>query len=140
MIRMDPTFFVSRYTLGLVYEQQGKYEEAIAEFNEAQRLDQKSWIPIAFLAHLYALQGKRAEARQRLDELKRSAEQRHVDAFNIGVIHAALGEKDQAFEWFEKSFRAKSEELLFLKVDPKLDSLRSDARYADLLRRMNLAP
>jgi serine/threonine-protein kinase len=56
------------------------------------------------------------------------------------VIHAALGEKDQAFEWFEKAFQARSEELLFLKVDPKMDSLRSDARYANLLRRLKLAP
>ncbi|MGH9801400.1 MAG: TPR end-of-group domain-containing protein, partial [Blastocatellia bacterium] len=97
-------------------------------------------VPAAFIAHAYALWGKRDEARRRLDELKRSAREKHVDSYNIGIIHAALGEKDQAFEWLEKAFQAKSEELLFLKVDPKIDSLRSDARYADLLRRLKLAP
>jgi serine/threonine-protein kinase len=116
------------------------YEQAIAEFNEAQRLDPESWAPAAFIAHAHAAWGKRGEAQRGLDELKRIAQQKHVDPYNIGVIHAALGEKDQAFEWFEKAFQARSEELLFLKVDPKMDSLRSDARYADLLRRLKLAP
>jgi hypothetical protein len=72
--------------------------------------------------------------------LKRSAEQRHVDPYHIGLIHGALGEKGQAFEWFEKALQIRSEELLFLKVDPKMDSLRSDARYTELLRRLKLAP
>jgi serine/threonine-protein kinase len=140
MISMDPNFLVARYTLGLAYQQKGMYEQAIAEFNEAQRLDPESWAPAAFIAHAHAAWGKRGEAQRGLDELKRIAQQKHVDPYNIGVIHAALGEKDQAFEWFEKAFQARSEELLFLKVDPKMDSLRSDARYADLLRRLKLAP
>ncbi|MBS1790615.1 MAG: protein kinase [Acidobacteria bacterium] len=139
MIRMEPDFFVARYTLGLACELKGMYEQAIAEFNEAQRIDPESWVPSAFLAHVYALAGKRGETLKRLEELKRNAQERHVDSYNIGIIYAALGEKDQAFEWLEKAFQAKSEELLFLKVDPKADSLRSDARYADLLRRLKLS-
>lgn len=139
MIKMNPNYFVTRYTLGLAYEQRGMYEQAIAEFNEAQRIDPESWVPSAFLAHVYALKGNRAEALRRLEELKRNAQQKHVDSYNIGTIHAALGEKDRAFEWFEKAFQAKSEELLFIKVDPKIDNLRADARYADSLRRLKLA-
>ncbi|HQR33635.1 MAG TPA: protein kinase [Blastocatellia bacterium] len=140
MIGMEPNFFVARFTLGLAYEQKGMYEQAIAEFNEAQRIDPESWVPSAFLAQVYAIKGNRAEVQRRLEELKRNALQKHVDSYNIGVIHAALGEKDQAFEWLEKAFQAKSEELMFIKVDPRIDSLRSDARYADLLRRLKLAP
>ncbi|MFN0108788.1 MAG: tetratricopeptide repeat protein [Blastocatellia bacterium] len=139
MIRMEPNFFVTRYTLGLAYEQKGMYELAIAEFNEAQRIDPESWAPSAFLAHAYALAGNRGEAQRRLEELKRNAQKKHVDSYNIGIIHAALGEKDQAFEWLEKAFQAKSEELMFIKVDPKIDSLRSDTRFKDLLRRMRLS-
>ncbi len=138
MIQMDPNYFVTRYTLGLAYEQKAMYEQAITEFNEAQRIDPKSWVPSAFLAHVYALKGNRAEALRRLEELRSDAQQKHVDSYNIGIIYAALGERDQAFEWLEKAFQAKSEELLFIKVDPKIDSLRSDVRYADLLRRLNL--
>jgi serine/threonine-protein kinase len=140
MVRMEPNFFVGRYTLGLAYEQKGMYEQAIGEFNEAQRIDPESWVPSAFIAHVYALKGNSGEALRRLTELKRNAEQKHVDSYNIGIIHTALGEKDQAFEWFEKAFQAKSEELLFLKVDPKADNLRTDPRFNDLLLRLKLAP
>ena len=139
MIRMEPNFFVARYTLGLAYEQKGMYEQAIAEFSEAQRIDPESWAPSAFLAHVYASKVNRGEALRRLTELKRDAQQKHVDSYNIGLIHAALGEKDQAFSWLEKAFQAKSEELLFLKVDPKADSLRADPRFKNLLRRMRLS-
>lgn len=140
MINMDPGFLVARYTLGLAYQQKGMYEQAIAEFNEAQRLDPESWAPVAFIAQTHAAWGKRDEAQRGLDELKRITQQKHVDPYNIGVIHAALGENNQAFEWFEKAFQARSEELLFLKVDPRIDSLRADARYPDMLRRLKLAP
>lgn len=139
LTRMEPNFFVGRYTLGLAYEQKRMYEQAIAEFNEAQRIDPESWVPSAFIAHVYAVVGKPGETLKRLEELKRDAQKKHVDAYNIGIIYAALGEKDQAFEWLEKAFQIKSEELLFLKVDPKVDSLRSDARYADLVRRLKLS-
>lgn len=139
MIRMDPNYFVTRYTLGMAYEQKGMYEQAIVEFSEAQRIDPESWVPSAFLAHTYAMKGNRDEAQRRLEELKRDAQKKHIDSYIIGLIHAALGEKDLAFEWIEKAFRAKSEELLFLKIDPKADSLRSDPRYTSLLRRLGLA-
>src|SRR5262249_39802240 len=104
------------------------------------RLDPKSWVPPALLAHAYAAWGKRDEAQRRLAELKRNAQQRQVDPYTIGVIYAGLGEKEQAFEWFEKSYQARSEEVLFIKVDPRVDRLRADPRYADLLRHLNLAP
>lgn len=139
IITMNPDFFVAHYTLGLVYAQKGMHEQAMAEFNQAQRIDPQSWIPSALFAYVYAKQGNRNEALRRLQELKRDAQKKHVDSYTIGIIHAALGEKDQAFEWFEKAFQVKSEELLFLKVDPRIDNLRSDARYADLLRRLSLS-
>jgi serine/threonine-protein kinase len=139
MIRMDPNFVVARYTLGLAYEQKEMYEQAMAEFKEAQRLDSESWLPGVMSAHVYAAWGNRDEARRRLTEVKRTAEQKHVDPYNIGVIHAGLGEKDQAFEWFEKAWQVRSEELQFIKVDPRIDSLRSDPRYENLLRRLKLA-
>jgi len=56
----------------------------------------------------------------------------------IGLIHAVLGDKDGAFVWLEKAYQARSDNLLFLKVDPKYDNLRSDPRFSDLVRRLNL--
>jgi len=63
-----------------------------------------------------------------------------VNESHIGLINAALGDKDQAFVWLEKAYQARSEDLFFLKVSPKFDSLRSDQRFAGLLRSLNLAP
>jgi tetratricopeptide (TPR) repeat protein len=140
MIKMDPNFAVARYTLGLAYEQKGMFEQAIAEFSEAQRLDPEAWAPSAFSARTYALWGKRDEAQRRLDELVRSAKQKHVDAYNIGVINASLGNLDEAFRWMDEAYQSRSEELLLIKVDPRIDNLRSDQRYRDMLRKLNLAP
>jgi serine/threonine-protein kinase len=140
MIKMDPNFVVTHYTLGLAYEQKGMFEQAIAEFGEAQKLDPDGWAPSAFSARTYALWGKRDEAQRRLDELVRSAKQKHVDPYNIGVIHASLGNIDEAFRWMDQAYQERSEELLLLKVDPRIDNLRSDPRYLDLLRKLKLTP
>ena len=66
--------------------------------------------------------------------------QRYLDPYYVGLIYVGLAETAKAFEWFEKAYQVRSEELLFLKVDPRLDSLRSDARFVELLRRVRLAP
>ena len=60
-----------------------------------------------------------------------------VGTYGIAIIHAGLGEKDQAFEWLEKAYEVRDLGMVFLKVDPTLDPLRSDPRFQDLLRRMN---
>ncbi|MBI4462471.1 MAG: hypothetical protein HY653_06155, partial [Acidobacteria bacterium] len=86
----------------------------------------------------YAVSGKRAEARQVLEELNQLRKRRYVSAYLVAVIHTGLGERDQAWAWLEKAHEERASWLSqFLKVDPRFDSLRSDPRYADLLRRMN---
>jgi hypothetical protein len=56
----------------------------------------------------------------------------------IATVYAGLGDRDKAFEWLEKAYQERSPRLTWLKVEPMLDSIRSDPRYADLLRRMGL--
>ena len=73
-----------------------------------------------------------------LDELKLSSEQRYVPPYNIAVTYAGLGDKDQALAWLEKAYYERSVWLPWLKVDPQLNSLRSDARFVDLVRRVAL--
>ncbi len=63
-----------------------------------------------------------------------------MPSYGIGVIHAGLGEDDQAFEWLERAYEERSSRLVYLKVDPPLDNLRPDPRFEDLLRRVRLAP
>jgi len=73
-----------------------------------------------------------------LDDLKARAEQQYVPAFCIALIHAALGENDLAFEWLDRAFAERSSWLVYLDVEPMLGSLRSDARFEDLARRVGL--
>jgi tetratricopeptide (TPR) repeat protein len=121
---------------GMSYREKGMYEEAIAKLrNEATRDD------IAFLAHLgntYARAGRVGEARECLRKLKeRSREGDVVGAYATALIHAGLGEKDEAFKWLERAYEERDKGMAFLRVDPTLDPLRSDPRFQDLLRRMN---
>jgi eukaryotic-like serine/threonine-protein kinase len=135
-LEMDPNFIQTHHRLGLVYEQEGKYDEAIAEFRQVLNLSAGKPLGIAALAHAYALAGKRGEAQKELAELLEMSKQRYVSPASIAIIYAALGNKDQAFAWAEKAVEGRDLTLVRLKVDPRFDSLRSDPRFADLVRRV----
>jgi Flp pilus assembly protein TadD len=126
--------------LGLTYEQKEMFAEAIAEFNEMRRLEPKQLFALSNLGHVYAILGKRTEARAMIAGIKQVPDGTYVDAFAVAVVHAGLGENDQAFAWLDKALQDRSESLLGYKDAPILDSLRADPRFTDLLRRMNLAP
>jgi hypothetical protein len=101
-------------------------------------LNDDPWV-LALLGHAAAASGKREEALRTLDELKEISKQRYVPAYGFALVYAALDEKDQAFEWLEKSNSDQEAKIVnFLKIDPLLDNLRSDPRYKDLLRRVGL--
>jgi hypothetical protein len=84
------------------------------------------------------LSGKKAEAQKIIDELKNLSKRSYVPPYNIAVIYAGLGDKNQAFAWLERAYNERSFYLTWIKVDPHLDSLRSDPRFADLMRRVGL--
>jgi serine/threonine protein kinase/tetratricopeptide (TPR) repeat protein len=136
----------ARRVLGLAYEQNGNIDLAIAEFQ--QRV--KAYGPgddillpqsIAELAHAYAVSGRRREALQLLSELTEMSNHRFVDPWAIALVHAGLADKDRAFEWLEKAYEGRSEEMrVFLKTDPRMALVRSDRRFQDVLRRMGLPP
>jgi len=82
--------------------------------------------------------GKRDEAQKILDDLKELAKQRNVSPLNFAMIYIGLGDKEQAFAYLDKTYRERPDALLFIKVSPLFDNLRSDPRFDDLLRRMKL--
>ncbi|MBI3948864.1 MAG: tetratricopeptide repeat protein [Acidobacteria bacterium] len=134
---MDPSFVWARIYLGLSYEQKGQWPEAIAEFRKARLLDETPVISAA-LGHAYAMAGRGREVEEVLAELKRLSQQRYVSPYSVAIIYTSLGGKDQAFEWLQKAYEGRSVGLYRLKVEPRLDSLRSDPRFQDLLRRIGL--
>jgi TolB-like protein/Flp pilus assembly protein TadD/predicted Ser/Thr protein kinase len=129
--------------LGWDYEQKGMHEQAIAEFKKAVELTDKnspifSPFYLAGLAHAYALAGRRSDAEQVLQGLLERARQSYVSPFDIALIYTALGQKDTAFAWMTKAVAERSTWLVYSKWEPRLDPLRSDPRFEDLLRRIGL--
>jgi serine/threonine-protein kinase len=139
ILALEPQFFPARGLLGMVYEQTGMVETSIASFDQASGLGNQPYV-LADRGHFYATAGRQDEARKILGELQERAKREHVSRFGIAVLCFGLGEKDQGFDWLEKSYEARDEDLLTLNVDPRLDHLRSDPRFTNLLRRMNFAP
>jgi len=138
-VTWNPDFPSAHHNLGLAYAHKGLYEEAIAEMKKAISLD-SGWTNLAFLGAIYAKAGKQEEARKVLDEMRERARREHVSEYGFALIHAGLGDKDRALASLEKAYTGRDEYMILLKVDQFLDGLRSDPRFTDLLRRMNLAP
>jgi len=115
--------------------------EATAELQKAVDLSNGRVEMKAALAHVYALSGKKNEAQKIIDELSALGQEATSRSYHIAVIYAALGEKDQAFTWLQKAYQERDIFMgVRLKTDPKLDSLRSDPRFQDLLRRVGFTP
>ncbi len=135
-LEIDPNFSVAHARLLGAYEQKGMYEEAIAEIPKLPPYSPRSPGPeeIAAVRQAYAVSGARAYWQKLLEIAKNKAKQRYILPSFIAALYARLGDKDQAFEWLERAYEAHDEFLRFLRVDPAFDSLRSDPRYADLVR------
>jgi len=136
-IEMDPKFLRAHWWLAVAYEQVGRHEEAIAECEKALSLFREPGL-LGALAWAYAVSGKRAEAQKLVVELKELSKRRYVDPFDVALVYVGLGDKAQEFEWLEKAYEDHSFNLTWIKVDPRLDSLRGEPRFQDLLRRMGL--
>jgi TolB-like protein/tetratricopeptide (TPR) repeat protein len=138
-LELDSNYYSARLDIGDIYAQKGLYTETIAELSKAMELsaDDRSRVS---LGYIYGVSGQKSEAQRMLTELQEKSRQRYVSPIHFAIIHTGLGEKDRAFAWLEKAYRNRSDGLQFLKAEPKFDSLRTDPRFADLLRRIGLEP
>ncbi|MFN2566009.1 MAG: protein kinase [Gemmatimonadaceae bacterium] len=141
-LEFDPNFSRAHYNLGLVYEQKSMFGEAIAEFQRAVALSGNTPTPLylAALGHAYARSGRRDDASKVLRELGELSKRRYVPPYHTAVVYVGLGETDRMFEWLKKAYDERSEWLVYLHVEPVFDSLRSNPRFADLVRRIGIAP
>ncbi len=138
MIESDSSLAVTHWLLGRAYVQKAMYQEAITQFQTAITLSDGNARFRTSLGHALALSGKKAEAQQILDELKKLSAQQYVSAADIAFIHIGLGEKDQAFAWLDQAVAEHSNWLIWLKVEPLFNSLRSDPRFTALLKKIGL--
>ena len=136
-LEMDQTFIVAHHRLAVCYERKGMYDAAIAEFQKVSDLGART-LALSGLGQAYAAAGKRNEAQKALIELQEMSKQRYVSPATFGLIYAALGDKDQAFALLDKSAEEHDLIMARLKVDQRFDPLRSDPRFAELVRRVGL--
>jgi len=134
-IELEPDYFRAHTWLGLSYVQMGRLSEAVAETQKGAQLSD-SPLARAVMGYAFAVAGRRSEARKIADELAAKRGQNYLCPFDIGTIHISLGEKDEAFRWLERAYDERSDCIAGLKVDPRLDPIRSEPRYQDLVRRV----
>jgi TolB-like protein len=138
-IELDPSFVVAHNVLAAVYALKGMPEEAIAEGERALSLSKGLWGRIT-LGRVHAILGNRAEAREVLREVKEASKSPNLSrAAYCAMMHAWLGEPDEAVEWLEKAYGEREPTLIYLRQSPDFEILHGDPRFSDLLRRIGLA-
>jgi len=91
---------------------------------------------LASLGHAYAIAGKRDEPQKILVKLDNLSKQRYLSAYDRAIIYVGLNEPEQALTWLERAYQEHSQFMIYLDTDPRFDSLRSNARFQDLFRRL----
>lgn len=124
--------------LGMAYLEKGAYRQAIASLQKAAEAPDNPASSTLDLAYALARAGEANRARDILSHELGNKRKDYVPALWVARLYTALGEKDKAFAWLQKAYEERSPQMAFIEVDPRLDPLRSDPRFAALLRRMNL--
>ena len=137
-IELDPNFAAAYEYLGLSYLKLGRKAEAVSALEKAAGLSNRTGIVLGDLGYVYAATGKRTEAIAVIKELEEKYARKQAAGLFIASVYAGLGEKDKAFEWLEKDFQDRNGNLVQVRWEFALESLRDDSRFKDLLKRMNL--
>jgi TolB-like protein/Tfp pilus assembly protein PilF len=139
-LELDPNVVFTNVTLALTYSRKEMYEEGLATCEKVVSLCGSSPLGRALSSLILARAGKTDEAQKILNELKRY---RKLDSWSLMLLAAAccvMGEKTEAFEFLEVAYQQRGSWLVFLGANPTYSNIRTDPRYADLLRRMGLPP
>jgi tetratricopeptide (TPR) repeat protein len=132
-LEIDGNFATVHADLAAAYERKGMYREAIAEWQKSLIADGDSQIA-AGIGQAYSKSGYKGALQAWLDHLNNPSDHAYVSPLFIATIYARLGESDRAFEWLAKACQERDNDIVFLRVEPSLDSLHSDPRYAELVR------
>jgi TolB-like protein/Tfp pilus assembly protein PilF len=137
-LEIDPNFVPAHYWLGQAYQFKGSFPDAILEFQKAMNLSKGSAYTVAGLADAYAVSGQIVEAQNLLNQLIDLSKRKYVSAYDIAEVYASLGKQDLALDWLEKAYEERSRALVFIKVEPKVDSLRTMPRFREIIKKMGL--
>ena len=137
-VELEPHYPVTYWILGLLLRKMDRYEEGISEGEKGVKLSGGSPLMNAALAQSLAVAGKRDAAMQILEELSRLAAQKYVAPYFFAGIHAGLGDEERAMGYLERAYEGHSHWLIYLHIDPSMDSLRANARFQEMLGRIGL--
>jgi tetratricopeptide (TPR) repeat protein len=141
-LELNPDAGVIRAQLAWAYGAKRMYPRAIAEYEkiaEQERvMTEENQTITSGLGWVYAVSGKRTDALKLAKEFKELSSHAYIDPYDIAVIYAGLGDKDEAFRWLEKGYEQRSSGMPYLTTDPFWSEMRADPRYAGLLHRMRL--
>jgi len=135
---LHPNSFWPSYFFAMAYQQQGRLADAATEFQKAIEMSASVTFTSAGLGHLYGCAGDSAKARRIFEELYQRSQRTYVPAYDLALVCVGLGWTDQAFEWLDKAHQEHSGWLTYLRVEPRLDSLRMDPRFGEMLHRLRL--
>lgn len=138
-LELEPGFWPAHLFLGESYALLGEYDQAISVLERPHVLG-TSPLSLGFLGFAYGRAGRPGRAHEVLASLTATARQRYVSPYGFALAYAGLGEREQTLAWLEKAFEEQNEWLGWLNVSPEFDAMRSDARYASLVRRIGLTP
>ena len=136
-IELFPQSFQPHLVLGWAAWCQGRAEEAVPAFEKALGISREAYA-LSFLGHIYAQLGRREEATSLLGELDQLRIEGHASPIAFAVIHAGLGDVHAALKWLETAYRLRDDAYWLFTEFPGIDPLRSDPRFADLVRRMGI--
>ena len=139
-LELDPSFYLPHFALGSIEMRAPEtYAKAIEEFRLAQTMETQP-IATGYLGYAYAMSGQRDKAMETLEELNQLARRRFVTPYCQVLVYLGLRENSQAIDWLEKAYEGRSVWLVWLKVEPLFDPLRSDPRFQALYQKMNFPP
>lgn len=137
-LELSPQYPNAHLWLSRAYQQKKMYREAVAEYKKTLIVIPDWPVALASIGNIYGEMQEVANARRMLNTLAMFSSKEFVTSYGVALIYAGMGEKDKAFQWLDKSYEEHSNFLVWLKVDPRGASIRSDKRYIELIRKIGL--
>lgn len=138
VVKLHSDYLLAQFWLGSAYREKKMYPQAVQTFDQARKLSGDTPAMVMAYGHAQALAGNAAEARSALQKLEQLRRTRFVPSMYLAAIHVGLGEKDEAFRLLNAAVQERVDRLVYLKVEPMADPLRSDPRFQQLLEQIGL--
>jgi tetratricopeptide (TPR) repeat protein len=135
-LQMNPKFPLAHLWLGRAYQQKEIYEDAIAEYRQTDAALPNWVVTLAAIGNVDGVAGKKREARDMLAKLNTLSEKKYVTPYGVALVYAGLGEKDQALNWLDKALEDRAHWLVWIRLDPRWDSIRDEPRFKTIVSRI----